>query len=301
VPVIRNLIVAAFLTCSAAGLGQTLAVGALGTPTGTFEPGVTVMDFSALSKQVGNLTTATFFWSAAPCTATVKIKLGNQSPGFPPFNTYHLVFAGERGPFDVLQTTQTVALVPPLPVSLGYQIAIAGVTSCGRPVSGEAKPPPGGSLVLQGDWMTTSASLAVPFKASTPLSVLVQGSDDAVVLINNRFRITLAATDPRTGVTAVGRGISQGDRYGYFSLPAFTGDSDFPEVIVKMADATTAPPPYGGAFWFFYSALTDVQYTLTVTDQVTGNTRAYSSTAGGPGQLCGGVDTDAFRPQWRRD
>jgi hypothetical protein len=295
-PVIRSFVVAAVLAWSAASLGQPLTVGVLGTPTGTFEPGVTVMDFSAPSKQAGTLTTATFFWSAAPCTATVKIKLGYQSPGLPPFNTYHLVFAGERGPFDVLQTTQTVALVPPLSVSVGYQIAIAGVTSCGRPVSGEAKPPPGGSLVLQGDWTTTSASLAVPFKASTPLSVLVQGSNDAVVLIKNRFRITLSATDPRTGVTAVGRGVSQGDRYGYFSLPDFTGDPDFPEVIVKMADATTSPPPYGGAFWFFYSALTDVQYTLMVTDQMTGRTRTYSNINAGPGQLCGGVDTDAFRP-----
>jgi hypothetical protein len=290
-PVIRSLVVAAFLTWSATCLGQPLTVGVLGTPTGTFGPGVTVMDFYAPSNQVGTLTSATFLWSAAPCTASVKIKLFQKVFGFPPFYGYHIVFAGERGPFDVLHTTQTVPLVPPLSVSMGYQIAIAGVTSCGGPVSGEAKPPPGGSLVLQGDWKEQTT-----LSPSTPLSVLVQGSDDSVVLLSNRFRITLSATDPRTGRATVGRGISQGDRYGYFSLPEFTGDPDFPEVIVKMADATTLPPPFGGSFWFFYSPLTDVQYTLTVTDQVTGKARSYTNTTGGPGQLCGGVDTDAFRP-----
>ena len=296
--VTRFLVLAAALTWPAVSPGQSLPlrVGTLGNPTGTFGPGVTVLDFSSPSNRAGKLTSATFFWSAANCTASVKIKVWYQGMDLPPFHGYHLVFADERGPFDVFGTKQTVAMVPPLPVSAGHKIAIAGVTSCGGPVSGEAKAPPGGSLVLPGDWTTTTGAAEVPFSASTPLSVLVQGSDDAVVLLKNRFVVTLTATDPRTGRATVGRGISQGDRYGYFSLPEFTGDPEFPEVIVKMADATASPPPYGGSFWFFYSSLTDVRYTLTVTDQLTGRIRSYSGTPGGPGQLCGGVDTNAFQP-----
>jgi hypothetical protein len=61
-----------------------------------------------------------------------------------------------------------------------------------------------------------------------------------------------------------------------------------------MVDATTAPPPFGGAFWFFHSSLTDVTYTLTVTDHQTGRVRTYSS-AGSPA-FCGGADTNAFPP-----
>ena len=82
---------------------------------------------------------------------------------------------------------------------------------------------------------------------------------------------------------------------GYFSLPDFTGDSTFPEVMVKMVDATGAPD-VGGDFWFFQAPLTDVSYSITVTDQRIGAVRTYTSSSASPGQLCGGVDTNAFRP-----
>ena len=61
------------------------------------------------------------------------------------------------------------------------------------------------------------------------------------------------------------------DRSGYFSLPAFTGDADFPEVFVKMVDATSV----FGDFWLFHTGLADLAYTLTVVDSVTGATRTY--------------------------
>jgi hypothetical protein len=90
--------------------------------------------------------------------------------------------------------------------------------------------------------------------------------------------------------------MAQGDRVGYFSLPAFTGDPAFPEVVLKMADATGAPAPFGGSFWVFHAPLTDVGYTLTITDQMRGTVRVYTNTPSSPGQLCGGVDTSAFPP-----
>ena len=294
---IRFLVVAVVLTSSATSLAQPMTVGTLGTPTGTFGSGVTVLDLSLPATRDEYLTTATFRWAAAPCAASVKIKVVSQAVEFRGSPQYRLVLVDERGPFDVLQTTQTVALVPPLFFFRGSMIAIAGVTSCGGPVSGEARAPPGGSLVLQGDWITTTTGVSpVPFAPSTSLSVLVQASDDSLVLLKNRFRVTLAATDPRTGRTTTGRGTSQGDRYGFFSLPDFSGAPYSPEVVVKMADATGLAPPFGGSYWFFYSSLTDVQYTLTVTDQLTGKVRTYSKITGGSGLLCGGADTSAFLP-----
>lgn len=113
-------------------------------------------------------------------------------------------------------------------------------------------------------------------------------------LLGSRFGFTLAAQDTRTGVAVAGHAVPQTDRFGYFSLPDLTGDSQFPEVAIKMVDATLAPPPFGGAFWVFYSPLPDVPYTLAVTDQTTGAVKIYSSTPSGPGQLCGGADTNAF-------
>jgi hypothetical protein len=114
-------------------------------------------------------------------------------------------------------------------------------------------------------------------------------------LLGDRFRVTLSATDPRTGRFAVGQALAQGDRFGYFSLPAFTGDPTFPEVLAKMVDATTAPPPIGGFFWVFHTGLTDLQYSMTVVDTVTGTVKVYQNDRSDPSRLCGGADTAAFR------
>lgn len=292
------LVEAATLVCSAGVPAQSLSVGSLGTPTGTFGPApVTVIDLSFSASGDGNLTSATFQWSNAPCPAAMKIKVYVRVPSgqiSPAIHTYAL--SDQRGPFDILQTTQTVALTPPLVVRTGYLIAITSLSSCGGPVRGQ---PPGVGFVVQGDAGTVGCDTRIDSCVLSELPnshPLVEATDDAVSLLNNRFRITLFATDPRTGRVAVGRGVSQSDRYGFFSLPDFTGDPDFPEVIVKMADATSSPPPFGGSFWFFHSPLTDVQYTLTVTDQVTGKARVYSNAPSLPGQLCGGADTNAFQP-----
>jgi hypothetical protein len=110
--------------------------------------------------------------------------------------------------------------------------------------------------------------------------------------LSGRFDATLEATDPQTGVTGVGHAISQGDRFGYFSLPTFTGDPAFPEVLVKMADATALPAPTGGSFWVFYNGLTHLHYRLTVADTLAGAVRTYEND---PANLyCGGADTYAF-------
>ncbi len=80
--------------------------------------------------------------------------------------------------------------------------------------------------------------------------------------------------------------MTSGDRFGIFSLPGFTGDPQFPEVVVKMVDARS----FTGKFWFFHTGLTSLDYTLTVTDSETGAVRTYES----PGPFCGGADTSAF-------
>ncbi|HSD71809.1 MAG TPA: YCF48-related protein [Thermoanaerobaculia bacterium] len=121
---------------------------------------------------------------------------------------------------------------------------------------------------------------------------LVDVLDPGLTLLGGRFRTTLSATDPRTGRIAEGQAIPRADAFGYFSLPGFTGDPSFPEVLVKMTDATALP---GGRFWFFHTGLTDVEYTLTVTDQVTGAVRTYRRPAPAQPELCGQADTAAFR------
>ncbi len=147
---IRFLVVAVALTWSATCPGQSLTVGSLGAPTGVLGPGpLTAIDFYHHASRAGSITSATFGWSAAPCPAAVKIKIFDFTA--PAFHQEHLTFVDERGPFDVTAKLQTVALVPPLRVSLNSYIGITSLTTCGAPVTSSLFGP-GGSLILDGDF-----------------------------------------------------------------------------------------------------------------------------------------------------
>lgn len=59
------------------------------------------------------------------------------------------------------------------------------------------------------------------------------------------------------------------------------------ELVVKLLDGRAV----NGKFWVFYGALSDVDYTLTVTDMVTGLVKTYHNPAG---RLASVADTSAF-------
>ena len=114
------------------------------------------------------------------------------------------------------------------------------------------------------------------------------GTGAAIPLLGGRFSVTLEAHRPGSDQSVTGVAMASGDDFGIFSLPGFTGDEHFPEVVVKMIDASALD----GNFWFFHTGLTNLDYTLTVSDSVTGAVRTYDS----PAPFCGGADTRAFGP-----
>jgi hypothetical protein len=59
------------------------------------------------------------------------------------------------------------------------------------------------------------------------------------------------------------------------------------ELVVKVLDGR----PVNGHFWVFYGALSNVGYTITVTDTLTNEVRSYSNPEG---NLASGADTQAF-------
>jgi len=59
------------------------------------------------------------------------------------------------------------------------------------------------------------------------------------------------------------------------------------ELIVKVLDGRTV----NSHFWVFYGALSDVEYTMTVTDTVTGQVKTYHNSQG---NLASVADTAAF-------
>ncbi len=68
---------------------------------------------------------------------------------------------------------------------------------------------------------------------------------------------------------------------GYFW---FTSASNV-EVIIKVLDART----FNNHFWVFYGALSNLQYTLTITDTVTGTVKTYNNPLGRFGSVGGYV------------
>ena len=254
----------------------------------------------------GQVTSATFGWSAGPCPAAVKIKFFRPIPLGNPL--LYFSFIAERGPFDVTQpvqtshaafppVTQTVALEPAVSVAPGDVIAITNLTQCGGPTFAAQLPLPlppfpSASFPVPGDATSTVGGSG---NRRPGIFVTAAGPVSGLLLLD-RFQVTVEATDPRTGRTTTGSANRISGAAGYFSLPDFTGDPSFPEITVKMVDAT-ASPGFGGSFWFFHSPLTDVSYTLRVADLLNGRVRSYSSALpSAPGQLCGGVDTGAFIP-----
>lgn len=85
------------------------------------------------------------------------------------------------------------------------------------------------------------------------------------------------------------------DRTGTGTAVGLTGDSGYfwffdaanVEVVLKVLDATA----FNGRFWVFYGALSNVEYTLTVTDTVTGKVKTYKNPKG---RFASVGDTEAF-------
>jgi hypothetical protein len=129
--------------------------------------------------------------------------------------------------------------------------------------------------------------------AATPSGVfdyhVVANPEVLFLNAQHSFTITLQATDQRTGRTGSGIATRVNDIFGYFSLPAITGNPANPEVFVKILDGT----PVNGHYWFFYGGLTDLEYVLTLTEDDTGLTKTYTKPAG---SACGGFDTATFAP-----
>ncbi|MGK2859733.1 MAG: trypsin-like serine peptidase [Thermoanaerobaculia bacterium] len=125
-----------------------------------------------------------------------------------------------------------------------------------------------------------------PWLAPATATPCVSGTG-SLCLLDGRFKVELAARDQRTGKTGAGLAIPEGDLFGYFSLPELTGQAENPEVFVKVLDARAL----SGKFWVFYGGLTDLEFTLTVTDSVTGAMKSYSKEGG---SYCGNADTQAF-------
>lgn len=124
---------------------------------------------------------------------------------------------------------------------------------------------------------TSSAGVyrAVSETACTP-------TPTSLCLASNRFRVGVSWRDP-SGATRAGQAIALTANTGSF----WFFDPTNLELVVKILDGR----PVNGKFWAFLAALTDLEFTLTVTDTETGAVKTYFNSQG---QLASLADTSAF-------
>lgn len=101
-------------------------------------------------------------------------------------------------------------------------------------------------------------------------------------LNGGRFAVEVSWRD-FAGNTGVGTGVPLTGDTGYF----WFFSSANVEVVLKVLDGT----PVNGRYWVFFGALSNVEYTVTVTDTMTGQVKTYRNPSG---QFASIADTAAF-------
>ncbi len=129
----------------------------------------------------------------------------------------------------------------------------------------------------------TAANAAGSSLVSTAVTVAACGGPGALCLNGGRFRVQAAWRVPSQGTGGAGIPVALTGDTGYFWF--FTSNNV--ELVVKVVDGTAA----NGNFWFFSGALSDVEYTIDVTDTRTGVVRTYANPQG---TLASSADTSAF-------
>ena len=121
-----------------------------------------------------------------------------------------------------------------------------------------------------------SAQAPASFAACAPGSA-------RLCVTQNRFQVQVDWRVPSQGRSGSGTAVPVTGDTGYF----WFFDSANVELIVKVLDARVI----NGKFWVFYGALSNVEYTITVTDTETGAVKVYANPSG---TLASAADTSAF-------
>src|SRR6185312_3531593 len=123
--------------------------------------------------------------------------------------------------------------------------------------------------------------------APTPTAVVgclpVAADPTSLCLASGHFTVSVRFTDPRTGLAGAATAVPLTGDTGAFW---FFDDSNL-ELMVKVLDGRAI----NGKLWVFYGALSDVDYTITVTRPETGEVKTYHNPRG---TLASRGDTQAF-------
>lgn len=114
----------------------------------------------------------------------------------------------------------------------------------------------------------------------SPCGAAVPGRRQHPCLLNGRFQLEVDWHNPGNGQGGRAAAVALSRQTGAFS---FTDASNL-ELLAKIVDS-------GSRIDVFYGSLSDLEYTLRVTDTATGRTKTYHNPAG---TFCGGLDVGGF-------
>jgi Bacterial pre-peptidase C-terminal domain len=139
-----------------------------------------------------------------------------------------------------------------------------------------------------GPWKVATYSSTAYSGVNLDVTIVPGGScgadETTLCLQNNRVSVAVdwinqhAGNQPGVGHAVVGT--QETGTFWFF-------DSDNTELVIKVLDGRAL----NGKFWFFWGGLTDLEYTITVTDTETGTVRSFVHPAG---STSGGFDTNLF-------
>ena len=247
---------------------------------GRFQVEVTWRDFEARTGSghgVALTSDTGYFWFFDPANVELTIKVLDGTG----LNSHHWVFYGALSNVEYTVTvtdTRTGAVKRYFNPSGTF--ASVGDTSAFADGAAHAPARTAQAPVVGRD---RSAAVAAPRPAvaTVPPSPCVP-SASRLCLQGGRFAVDAAWTD-FTGNSGGGTAVTVTGDTGYFW---FFGSSNV-EVVIKVLDGR----PLNQKFWVFYGALSNVEYTLTVTDTMTGTQRQYHNPSG---QFASVGDTSAF-------
>ncbi|HEV8239307.1 MAG TPA: ELWxxDGT repeat protein [Thermoanaerobaculia bacterium] len=248
---------------------------------GRFQVEVSWRDFAARTG-VGHAVALTgdtgYFWFFDPANVELTLKVLDGTG----LNGHHWVFYGALSSVEYTVTvTDTRNGHVKRYVNPSGTFASVGDTSAFAEGAALAAARAAGASASLPQRAVTAAVPATAPTVGVPLAQCVP-SASRLCLQGGRFAVDAAWTD-FAGNSGGGTAVPLTGDTGYFW---FFGPSNV-EVVIKVLDGR----PVNGKFWVFYGALSNVEYTLTVTDTATGAQRQYHNPSG---RFASVGDTSAF-------
>ncbi|MDQ5857803.1 MAG: hypothetical protein M3542_05945, partial [Acidobacteriota bacterium] len=217
-----------------------------------------------------------WFFSANNIELVIKVVDGRA------FNNYFWVFYGALSDvaYTITVTDTLTGAIKTYGNPQGRLASVADVTAFpgGAAPKGASEP---SRQSLADALRAQSQDVVRLLSASAPL--VCQSNSDTLCLNGGRFQVRVAWRVPSQGTSGTGSAVPLTSDTGYF----WFFSSNNVELVLKVVDGRA----FNNFFWVFYGALSDVEYTITVTDTVTGAVKVYSNPQG---QLASVADVTAF-------